>query len=440
MAIITKRRKAFTVIYQKVDDNGISNSVYETYYDYQTALARKKEIENSGTYDKMNINPNTTILNFLVQYTNKIGVHQWSNSRYECNIGLINNYISKVIGNKKIKDIQSDFGQSIIKKLQKTPALGKRNQERTKFIPNSMIRSCYILLKSSFDYLVSEQLLENNPFHNCNVPLVKKTKSQKEWNIDFVQHLFNNIHDIRLYIFMHIMFSTGLDIKEISGLSWSDIHIDDELIIKDQCYLCSNKILERLNKNTIQKFNTKRIIKQFEYAGFNQTNTSLTLFYKDKPKKTVHIHKQLALLLKIWREKQKEFLTEENPYDLLIILLNGKPCDDRTMSKLYHKTCEEAHLEDLTLTKFKNFSQKKMHDYPMTNADYFYSTLTASLVLPKQSISTNHAIKLNTQRINQKIKTISHQPKNNDMNILLQQIKDNPELKMQLITKLKAEL
>lgn len=76
MAIITKRRKAFTVIYQKVDDNGISNSVYETYYDYQTALARKKEIENSGTYDKMNINPNTTILNFLVQYTNKIGAHQ----------------------------------------------------------------------------------------------------------------------------------------------------------------------------------------------------------------------------------------------------------------------------------------------------------------------------------------------------------------------------
>ena len=74
--------------------------------------------------------------------------------------------------------------------------------------------------------------------------------------------------------------------------------------------------------------NPQKIIKQFECAGFTQTNTSLTLFYKDVPPKTVHIHKQVALLLRIWKERQKEFMIGENPYTLLITLINGKTCDD----------------------------------------------------------------------------------------------------------------
>ena len=57
----------------------------------------------------MNIKPNTTILNFLVQYATKIGRNQWSSSRYESNMGVINNYISQVVGSKKIKDIKPNF-------------------------------------------------------------------------------------------------------------------------------------------------------------------------------------------------------------------------------------------------------------------------------------------------------------------------------------------
>ena len=64
MAIITKRRKAYSVVYQKVDENGVTKQIWETYYDYSSALVRKREIENEGIHIKMNIKPNTTILNF----------------------------------------------------------------------------------------------------------------------------------------------------------------------------------------------------------------------------------------------------------------------------------------------------------------------------------------------------------------------------------------
>ena len=76
MAIITKRRKAFTVIYQQVDENGVCKQIYETYYDYQSALVRKNEVENTNDVNEMNIDLNTTIKDFLIQYVAKIGIHQ----------------------------------------------------------------------------------------------------------------------------------------------------------------------------------------------------------------------------------------------------------------------------------------------------------------------------------------------------------------------------
>lgn len=133
-------------------------------------------------------------------------------------------------------------------------------------------------------------------------------------------------------------------------------------------------------------------------------------------------------------------MINENPYNLLITLVNGKPCDDRNMSKLYHNACEQAHLNSLTITKFKNFSQRiRTHD-SITNADYYYSNIDRPLQLPKQPVSTTHVFQLNRKKINEKIKIKTPEPENEEMNILLQQLKDNPELKMKLIEKLKAEL
>lgn len=45
MAIITKRRKAYSVVYQKVDENGVTKQIWETYYDYSSALVRKEKLK-----------------------------------------------------------------------------------------------------------------------------------------------------------------------------------------------------------------------------------------------------------------------------------------------------------------------------------------------------------------------------------------------------------
>ncbi|WP_279006395.1 hypothetical protein [Thomasclavelia cocleata] len=440
MAIITKRRKAYSVIYQKADNNGVLRQVWETFYDYQSALKRKEEIENDGVDAPMQVDRETKIIYFLHQYASKIGINQWSTNYYERNMGIINNYLSMVLKKKKIKDIQPDFGEKIIAELKKTPAIGKRNQPRNKYIPDSMLYNSYNLLKSTFDYLVFEGMIQYNPFHGNEIPSVKSVRQSNDWNLDYVGHLFENIYDVRLFIFMHIMFSTGMNISEVSSLSWNDIHISDELMETDSCYICSNKLLKRLNKNTVAQMNPKRIIKQFKADGFNDTNTSLTLLYKDIPEKKLHIHKEIALLLRIWKENQKNYMTNENPYDLVITLINGKPCDDRNMTKLYHKARSEASLSNLTLVKFKYYSQKTHKKDDITNADYYYSTLEKPLTLPKQKVNKIHAMKLNNKKINDKIKISITRAKNSqDVNFLIQQLQNNSELRQQLIEQLKAK-
>ena len=42
--VITKRRKAFNVIYTIEKENGESEKKYETFYDYKQAVARKHQI------------------------------------------------------------------------------------------------------------------------------------------------------------------------------------------------------------------------------------------------------------------------------------------------------------------------------------------------------------------------------------------------------------
>lgn len=439
MAIITKRRKAYSVIYQKADADGNLKKIWETFYDYSSAVKRKNEIETEGIDAPMHITEETVIIDFLLQYASKIGLNQWSSTHYERNMGIINNYLSVVLKKEKIKDIDQDFGKNIITKLKKTPAIGKRHQKKAQYIPDSMLYNCYTLLKSTFEYLVFEDIIYSNPFYDWKVPKDKPKKQSNEWNLKYISHLFENIQDVRLFIFLHIMFSTGLDISEVSALSWEDFHLSDDLIEGDSCYVCSNKILKRMNKNTISQINPNRIINQFKSTGFNDTNTSLTLLYKDIPEKRIHVHKEVASLLKMWKKAQKACVTKDNPYGLVITLFNGKPCDDRNMTKLYHKACNKALLTNLTLTKFKNYSQKEHKKDKISNADYYYSHLEKPITLPKQNVSKVHAMKLNNNKINEAIKhSMPKSKRTQNFDILIQQLQNNPELKKQLLEELRA--
>lgn len=442
MAIITKRRKAYSVIYQKIGENGNLKTVWETYYDYPSAIARQKELEGNIDYDKINVEKNSKIIDFLKQYVIKVGPKKWSISYCEKFQGIINNYLVKLFEEKRIKDINDSFGVQTMKSLKEMSAIGKRHQKATKYVPFSMQRSTLSLLRNAFDYLVTERLITSNPFLEITLKAPTKTLNNPEWNLAYVENLFKNAQDVRLFLLVHILFSTGLGINEIAGLTWDNIHINEDLINSGQCFIRSDKVLKRMNMNSIATLPESQVIQKFKYDGFNQTNTSLVLMYKNPSlAKVAHLHQPVAMLLKEWKKQQEHYYSPANPHNLVIMLGSGKPCDIRNLTKMYHTACKNGRMKKLTLGTLKSFSKRQIDENGCTNADYFYSHLDEPILLPDLKKGTLRVMSMVTnQKINKKLRFDVFEKKNEDLQLFLNQLQDDPELKMQLIDKIKAEL
>ena len=421
------------------DAEGNTKQKWETYYDYELAINRKKEIEEGIFIDKINVNKNSRVVDFLYQYCAKMGLKNWSISRYESNVGLINNYLKKILKDKRIEDIDKTYVGKFFLDLKKSPAIGKRHQKADVFIPYTMLRQCIYLMKSSFDYLVADSIIDSNHFHSLVCINPNKQKENKEWQLDDVRKIFMSCDDPKLYVFLHLLFSTGLNISEILGLTWDNIYISDTMIKEDKCYIRSDKVLKRINLNTVQQIENSRIIYRFNGIGFNETNTQLVLLYKTNVKKSIHLNKEVAHLLLEWKKTTYHFHHIMNDYNLVLSLLNGRPYDERNMTKLYHELRKKAKLDKLTLVELKNFGSKKMQS-GMTNAEYYYTHLMNKLELPKPNLHNHQMMLQQNKKIQKNLFNIIPLPQNKDMDLLVEQLNENLEFKMRLIERLKAEL
>lgn len=436
MAVITKRRKAFSVIYHVIDKNGMDKAVWETFYDYKEAVKRKTEIENEEQCS-MQFTCQTKILDFLNTYIYRIGLSIWSESRYESNIGIVNNYLRKVLGDNTIADINIEFAESLLSELEKLPAIGKRNQKKSEYMPYSMLYSCYTMLKGTFDYLVNEKLIKDNPFHTVTIPKCKPTnKIENNWNLEYVKLMFEYCDDQRLFIALHLLFGCGLNISELFGLCWNDIYFCGK-----NSYIVSDKIAKRYNLNTIQAMDQTRIIKQFKNEAFTETNTAFTLLYKETPRK-IMIPQLLVPVIELWKDTQaKMFGMYSVKHKFVIDTETGIPYGERSFSKLFCLVKEKMKHKELTLVKLKNYGVQK-DENGVSNAVKFYTENPQCLLFPGVKPKThdkNGSQKIKNAEIKRKFD--AYLPKDtSDLEALLEQIENDPKLKMKLIHKLQEEL
>ncbi len=436
MAMIIKQRKTFSVVYGNTDKNGKSNPIWETYFDYPSALKRKLEIEKSGGcgIENLTVDTNTKVIDYLQLYANSMGIQIWSPTRYQCNVGVIHNYIAKAVGDKKIKEFDKELVDKIFSDLKTMPALGKRNQIAEKVIPISMLRTCNSVFKGAFDYLVANGIIKENPFLHINIAKSPKKTMSVEWTLDNVHCMFQNCAETKLYVFLHIIFSTGLGIYEILGLTWSDMYINDDSLHGEKSYIESRNTLRRLNKNTVNQLDQSLIIKRFPSFSFANTNTEVILMRKKEGSKKVYIPMKVAMLLREWQSYQAS-LVYENTEDLVLTLKDGRPYDDRAMKKYFQKLMEQASLSELTLVKLKNFGQKQ-NDKKDTNASLYYEDLEEILHLPERKEDFKDIMR---KKKSLQIKEIFIENLNVEkgmMNDLVCALNDDPDLKQELLNKL----
>lgn len=432
--IIMKRRKAYNVVYTVQNDSGAIEKKYETFYDYQDALKRKKQIDN-GKANEIIVNKNTLFMDFLNQYVDVVIFKNYAISQYELMKSYLSNYLSKVISDEKIKDIKIQKSKTILSKIKTLPGPKIRNQKKKDKICDSAIKGCYSLLCRASEYLVEQHLMDKNYFQEYRPPVTNKYIGSPEWNISYWNSFISNCTDEKLFIFLHICFDTGLSISEARAITLENLeHLDEG-------YLISDKTIRRINKNILAELDPSSVLKIYPKAGFNNTNTVVVLTKKEREQKII-LHSQVVELLMAWLNKQSKDIDKNA---LLYSMSNGMPYDDRVINKRFKKIKKKAKLPDLTLTKLIRFGQSKTKE-GITFSDLYYSNISKPLKCSevtvdemRKSMNSRHGTQYKNKWKHEFYEeTSDYLPKgdHSDIDALINTLNTNPEIKKELRKKL----
>lgn len=280
---------------------------------------------------------------------------------YDNQTALIANYINPIIGDMEVQDITTRVVDKYIQTLQKTPSVSRKNRKaRTEFVTNSTIEKIIKLLRCAFKQAVRWELIEKNPFDNVVLP---KTEYKKRdiWDAETIRLALDQCTDSKLYIAMNLAFACSLRMGEILGLTWKNVHIEDENIATDNAYIYIEAELARASKQAIETLGEKDIYHIFTPL---MPNTSTRIILK-KPKtdssiRKVWLPKTVAYILREWKTSQEElksFLGDEyQDFDLVVALPNGRPCENRIIEKEFSLLKQKAGLPNVVFHSLRHSS------------------------------------------------------------------------------------
>lgn len=361
MASIIKRKKAYSVVYSYTNERGETKQKWETCHTHKEALKRKAEIENqqfNGTF----LPPNKqTVSSFLEDFVRTYGVNKWGVSMYDSNTAIIANYVNPIIGDMEVQAVTTRVVDQYIQTLKKTPAVSRNTRKaRTEYVTDKTIVKIIKVLRCAFKQAVRWELIGKNPFDNVVLP---KTEYKKRdiWDADTIRKALDECTDSKLYIAMNLAFACSLRMGEILGLTWDNVHIEDEDIAADNAHIFIDKELARCSKQAIEMLGEKDIYHIFVPL---LPNTSTRLVLK-KPKtessiRKVWLPKTVAYILREWKKAQdelKEFLGNEyQDFNLVVALQNGRPCENRIIEKEFLNLKEKAGLPNVVFHSLRHSS------------------------------------------------------------------------------------
>lgn len=280
---------------------------------------------------------------------------------YDSQTALIANYINPIIGDMEVQAITPRVVDKYIQTLQKTPSVSRKTRKaRTEFVTNQTIEKVIKLLRCAFKQAVRWELIGKNPFENTVLP---KTEYKKRdiWDAETIRKALDQCTDSKLYVAMNLAFACSLRMGEILGLTWKNVHIEDENIAADNAYVYIEAELTRASKQAIEMLGEKDIFYIFTPL---MPNTSTRLILK-KPKtksseRKVWLPKTVAYILREWKKAQEElkgFLGDEyQDFDLVVALPNGRPCENRIIEKEFSLLKEKAGLPNVVFHSLRHSS------------------------------------------------------------------------------------
>lgn len=361
MASIQKRGKNYAVIYTYQDQTGEKRQKWESCPTYKEAQKRKAEIELEMCNGSFIAPRKLTVSAFMKEFVSMYGEKKWSISIYDSNCSLIKNYIDPIIGELEVQAITPHTVDQFIKQLGKTPGVTTRTYKPSKdLISDRTIEKVVKLMRCAFNQAVRWEIVSRNPFQGA-ITTRPEYKKRDIWTADMIRTALDACKDNKLYVAMNLAFACSMRMGEILGLQWSNVHITDEDIERDDAHVYIDKELQRASNTAIEMLRGKGVYYIFEPT----IPTASTRLILKKPKTESSVRKiwlppTLAHILQEWKKSQESmkafFGDEYQDYDLVVALPNGRPCEDRLILNAFYKLREEAGLPRVVFHSLRHSS------------------------------------------------------------------------------------
>lgn len=441
MASITNKHGKYYVVYRFDSFEGKKKQKWEACESYEDAVFKKKKIEDEVNNQTFVAPNNQTIREFLEIFVELYGTKRWGFNNYKANIGLLNNYVYPIIGNKKIQTFTALNVDQYINKLTKTKNVNYGVRKNApQYVTSHTIKSIIKLLRCAWRQAIRWEVVKKNVFTDSNIPYYE-SKESEIWTACEIQHALEICEDQILYLCINLAFSCSLRISEILGLTWNNIHIEDEDFEKDNTRLVVEKQYVRIDKSMIGILTKDEIYKQFDSQVKRDCKTVMVLksLKMNGKSRTVWIPRTVAFMLKEWKNKQQEIKNEfGNLYEdnnLVICFENGRPIEKSNIERRFKKFIEINGLRKVVFHSLRHSSatyklKLSKGDIKATQGDTGHKS--AEMITKRYAHILDEDRKVNATKFEDEFYASKENEEKDDASELLDILKNNDALREQL--------
>ena len=412
-----------------------AKAVYNTAPDSDGQPAIQPEDNTRRTYAEF-------IDRFLPFYARK---QRFSPNTYDSYAGNLKNHILPYFGDCIMSRITAEDIDNFLDYLSKKPckgskSYGKKAEDAPK-LSSATIKKCYNILMLGFPTAKKWRYVTEIP--DTSAP-AEKTKKRKAWEPQRVFDVMTKIEDDPiLHLAVHMAFVCSLRAGEVVGIRIDSIDFHDRSMWITQ-------IVQRVSDKSLHELPKEEIIKVFP----KKLATSTSSLILKGPKTEGSRRKQYLttpLLQEIRRRldaisANKEFLGPEyHDYGLLFCQPDGTPLDPKSLDKSFKERQTALHIEDQI--EFQGLRKSgQMHKVRLSKNNYQLVAENSGQSPEVLMSNYNETLESEKRTLSLLVETsfypntapVSDTPSAAEakVDVLLQQLQQDPVLSQQLLQKL----
>lgn len=363
MASIIERRGKFCVVVNYTDQKGKRRQKWSTFDTKKEAQVYAAKMEYSKAAGLSVFLPTSkTVEDLMKDFVENYGRDKWSHSNYQRCVSIIRNYINPHIGKMKLTDISprwiESYYHTLLQQDSIKPAAKGENKKRQ--VSTSTVRSIHKLLRCAFGQAERWELISSNPFSKAMAPRHKE-KPRDIWEVDDLKKALAACDDPVLELCINLAFSCSLRLGEILGLTWTNVHIDEDLIESNAAWIYIDRQLQRVSADAYDSLNDNSVFLTFPV---NKVDITTRLVLKE-PKtassvRKIYLPRTMALLLQERRariDEIKDFLGDDyNDFDLVVCHDNGTPIEHGRIRTKFQDLIKKVNLKPVVFHSLRHSS------------------------------------------------------------------------------------